>query len=253
MIVPSFTFVSTASAFALRGARIVFADIRPDTLNLDETKLEPLISPRTRAIVPVHYAGVGCEMEALNEIAARHGVPVVEENAHGLFRQVSRKESRHVSAAWRPKAFTQTKNFSCGEGGAPVRSTIRSTSSGLRSCAKKARTAAAFIGGRSTSTPGSTSARVFCSSDLLAAVLFGQLEARDRIQSRRRCIWERYFTDLHHWAVQQDARLPVVPAHAEQSHHMFYLLMRSHDERQALIEHLKQQGILSVFHLCSAA
>jgi dTDP-4-amino-4,6-dideoxygalactose transaminase len=117
VIVPSFTFVSTANAFALRGARIVFADIRPDTLNLDESKLEPLISPRTRAIVPVHYAGVGCEMDAILDIARRHGLQVVEDNAHGLF---GKYKGRFLGTfgCLATQSFHETKNITCGEGGA---------------------------------------------------------------------------------------------------------------------------------------
>src|SRR6266571_1133646 len=117
VIVPSFTFVSTANAFALRGARLVFADIRPDTLNLDETRLEPLISARTRAIVPVHYAGVGCEMDTILTIAARHGVPVVEDNAHGLFGKY-RGRWLGTFGCLATQSFHETKNITCGEGGA---------------------------------------------------------------------------------------------------------------------------------------
>jgi dTDP-4-amino-4,6-dideoxygalactose transaminase len=155
VIVPSFTFVSTVNAFILRGARPVFIDIRPDTLNMDERQLEGLISERTRAIVPVHYAGVACAMDTIMEVADRHGVPVVEDNAHALFGTF---KGRYLGTfgALATQSFHETKNFTCGEGGALL------ISSAPRSSAKRAPTAPASSAGRSISTPGSMSAPATC-------------------------------------------------------------------------------------------
>lgn len=246
VIVPSFTFVSTANAFALRGARPVFIDVRPDTLNLDETRLEALITPRTRAIVPVHYAGVGCEMEAINAIAARHGVPVVEDNAHGLF---GRYQGRWLGTfgALATQSFHETKNISCGEGGALLVNEPRFAGRAEIMREKGTNRARLFRGEVDKYTwvdLGSS----FVMSDLLAAYLQAQLEARQEIQARRREIWRHYHEALAPWARTHGVRQPVVPAHCEPAWHMYHLLLPSPAARTALIAHLKARGVLAVFH-----
>lgn len=246
VIVPSFAFVSTVNAYVLRGARPVFADIRPDTLNLDETQLEARLSARTRAVVALHYAGVGCEMQAILSIAARLGVAVVEDNAHGLF---ARYRGRWLGTfgCLATQSFHETKNFHCGEGGALVINDPQYIDRAeiLR---EKGTNRSRFFRGQVDKYTWVDLGSSYLPSDLLAAFLFAQLEARERIQARRRGIWERYREGLADWAGRNGVRLPAVPDHCEQSYHMFYLLLPSLERRQALIGHLKSHGILAVFH-----
>jgi dTDP-4-amino-4,6-dideoxygalactose transaminase len=246
VIVPSFTFVSTVNAFVLRGARPRFVDVRPDTLNLDETRLERLVTPRTRAIVPVHYAGVGCEMDAILEVAERHGLAVVEDNAHGLF---GRYRGRWLGTFGRlaTLSFHETKNFSCGEGGALL---INDPALVERAeiIREKGTDRSKFFRGQVDKYSWVDVGSSYLPSDLLAAFLLGQLEARERIQSCRERIWSYYDRHLAAWAQEHGVRRPVVPADREQPFHMYYLLMPSLATRQALIAHLKRRRILSVFH-----
>jgi dTDP-4-amino-4,6-dideoxygalactose transaminase len=246
VIVPSFTFVSTANAFALRGARIVFADIRPDTLNLDEQALESLITPRTKAIVVVHYAGVGCEMDTILAIAARYGIPVVEDNAHGLFGKY-KGQYLGTFGCVATQSFHETKNISCGEGGALLinDSQYVARAEVLR---EKGTNRSRFFRGQVDKYTWTDLGSSYLPSDILAAYLLAQLEARDTIQARRKRIWEFYAAHLAAWAENCNVRLPVIPSYCEQPYHMFYVLMPTFEERQALIEHLKARGILSVFH-----
>lgn len=246
VIVPSFTFVSTANAFALRGARIVFADIRPDTLNLDESRLEQLITPRTKAIVPVHYAGVGCEMDTILEIAARHHVPVVEDNAHGLFGKY-RGRWLGTFGCLATQSFHETKNITCGEGGALLinDSKLVERAEIIR---EKGTDRSRYFRGQVDKYSWVDIGSSYVMSDVLAAFLYAQLEVWPKIQSQRRRIWERYDSHLRDWAAARGVGCPYVPPHCEQAYHMYYLLMPSLDERQALISFLKSRGILSVFH-----
>ncbi|MGA9797442.1 MAG: dTDP-4-amino-4,6-dideoxygalactose transaminase [Terriglobales bacterium] len=246
VILPSFTFVSTANAFALRGARIVFADIRPDTLNLDETRLEHLITSRTKAIVPVHYAGVACEMDAISALARRHGVRIVEDNAHGLF---ARYKGRYTGTfgCLGTQSFHETKNVTCGEGGALVVNDPELVERAMI-LREKGTNRNQFLRGQVDKYTWVDLGSSYLPSDLLAAFLYAQLEARIQIQAKRKRVWEFYREHLADWAQETGARLPVVPAECEQPYHMFYLLLSSLEERQALIAHLKSQGILSVFH-----
>jgi dTDP-4-amino-4,6-dideoxygalactose transaminase len=246
VIVPSFTFVSTANAFALRGARIVFADVRPDTLNLDETRLERLITNRTKAIVPVHYAGVACEMDTISAMARRHGVRIVEDNAHGLF---ARYKGRYTGTfgCLGTQSFHETKNVTCGEGGALVVNDPQLLERALI-IREKGTNRNQFLLGQVDKYTWVDLGSSYLPSDLLAAFLYAQLEARTQIQAKRRRVWEFYRDHLKSWAGETGVRLPMVPAECEQSYHMFYLILNSLQERQALISHLKSQGILSVFH-----
>jgi dTDP-4-amino-4,6-dideoxygalactose transaminase len=246
VIVPSFTFVSTANAFVLRGAKPVFIDIRPDTLNLDESRLEELITPRTKAIVPVHYAGVGCEMDVILQVARRHGVAVVEDNAHGLF---ARYKGRYLGTfgAIATQSFHETKNVICGEGGAIVLNDpgMVERAEILR---EKGTNRSKFYRGQVDKYTWVDIGSSYLMSDILAAFLLAQLEKYPQIAATRRRIWEYYYRELSAWAAAQDVQLPCVPPHCEQSYHMFYLVMPSLPARQVLIEHLRSQGILSVFH-----
>ncbi len=246
VIVPSFTFVSSINAYVLRGARPVFADIRPDTLNLDETRLEALITPRTRAIVVVHYAGVGCAMDAIMTIANRHGIPVIEDNAHGLF---GKYKDRYLGTfgALATQSFHETKNFTCGEGGALLINDPRYIER-AEIIREKGTNRSRFFRGQVDKYTWVDIGSSYLPSDLLAAFLLAQLEQRQAIQARRRQIWECYDECLEGWCQGQGIRRPIIPADCEQAYHMYYLLLPSLDARQRLIDHLKAQGILSVFH-----
>ncbi len=246
VIVPSFTFVTTANAFVLHGAKPVFVDIRPDTLNLDEAQLERLISPRTRAVVPVHYAGVGCEMDVIGDIAAHHGIAVIEDNAHGLFGSY-RGQYLGTFGALATQSFHETKNFICGEGGALLINEPKFIER-AEIIREKGTNRSRFFRGQVDKYTWVDIGSSFLPSDLLAAFLYAQLEARDEIQAKRRRIWEGYWAGLGRWAEMNGVRMPVVPAHCDQAYHMFYLLLPDLEERQALIEHLRARGILSVFH-----
>ena len=246
VIVPAFTFVSTINAFVLRGAHPVFVDIRPDTLNLDEAQLERLITQRTQAILPVHYAGVGCEMDAILEIAGRHGVAVVEDNAHGLF---GRYKGKYLGTFgyMATQSFHETKNFSCGEGGALLINEPRYIER-AEILHEKGTNRSRFFRGEVDKYTWVDIGSSYLPSDILAAFLYAQLEAREQVQAQRRRVWEHYSAHLQQWAEERGVRLPVVPTYCEQPYHLFYLLMPSLEHRQALIAHLKGQGILSVFH-----
>jgi len=246
IIIPSFTFVSTVNAFVLRGARPVFADIRPDTLNLDESRLEALITPRTKAIVVVHYAGVACEMDRILQIADRHGVAVIEDNAHGLF---GKYRGRKLGSLGRlaTLSFHETKNITCGEGGALL---INAPELVERAeiIREKGTNRAQFFRGQVDKYTWVDIGSSYLPSDLLAAYLLAQLEGAESIQKRREAIWQRYLRELGEWAEATGTRVPIVPEHCEQPFHMFYLLLPSIDERRRFIEHLRAAGILSVFH-----
>jgi len=246
VVIPSFTFVSTVNAFVLRGARPVFIDIRPDTLNLDETKLEGVITSRTRAIVVVHYAGVACEMDTIMRVAQRHGIPVVEDNAHGLF---AKYKGRYLGTfgCLATQSFHETKNFTCGEGGALL---INDPQYGERAeiIREKGTDRSRFFRGQVDKYTWMDVGSSYLPSDLLAAFLYAQLEARDRIQTRRRRIWEYYHEHLGEWAENFNVQLPVVPKHCEQSFHMYYLLLPTAELRNALLTYLNACDINSVFH-----
>jgi len=246
VIVPSFTFVSTINAFALRGAQPVFADIRPDTLNLDEAQLPHLVGPRTKAIVAVHYAGVGCDMDAILAAAAPRGIAVVEDNAHGLF---GKRGGRKLGSfgCLSTLSFHETKNVTCGEGGALVINDPRYVER-AEIVREKGTNRSQFFRGMVDKYTWVDVGSSYLPSDLLAAYLLAQLEARERIQAARRRIWERYDRELADWAAASGARLPVVPPGCEHPSHIFYLLLPSLAARQALIAHLASRGILAVFH-----
>jgi len=246
VIVPSFTFVSTINAFVLRGAKPVFVDIRPDTLNLDETALERVITPRTRAIVPVHYAGVGCEMETIMRIADDHGIPVVEDNAHGLF---GRYHERNLGTfgVMATQSFHETKNFTCGEGGALILND-ESLIERAEIIREKGTNRSRFFRGMIDKYTWVDTGSSYLPSDVLAAFLYAQFEQRNAIQAKRQSIWETYWQALQPWAEAHHVRLPVIPEGCQQTYHMFYLLLPSLETRTALIAHLKARGILAVFH-----
>jgi dTDP-4-amino-4,6-dideoxygalactose transaminase len=246
VLVPPFAFPSAANAFVLRGARPVFVDIRPDTLNIDERQIEQRITPRTKAIFLVHYAGVGCEMDTIMTIARRHAIAVVEDNAHGLY---GKYRGRYLGTfgQFATLSFHETKNFSCGEGGALL---INDAQFNQRAeiLREKGTDRSRFFRGEIDKYNWMDVGSSFLPSDLLAAFLRAQLEHRDQIQSMRRQIWETYAHELASWVQTNGVRLPIVRPECEQSYHMFYVIMPSLESRQALISHLANLGILAVFH-----
>lgn len=247
VIVPSFTFVSTVNAFVLRGARPIFVDIRPDTLNLDEAKLEGLITRRTKAILVVHYAGVGCEMDPIIEIARNYGdLHVIEDNAHGLFGKYKGK-FLGTFGTLATQSFHETKNLTCGEGGALLinRPEFIERAEILR---EKGTNRSRFFRGQVDKYTWVDLGSSYLPSDMLAAYLYAQFEACEEIQEKRRAIWQRYHQGLASWAERMEVRLPHIPSHCEHPYHMYYMLLPNLEIRQKLIQHLKGRGILAVFH-----
>jgi dTDP-4-amino-4,6-dideoxygalactose transaminase len=246
VIVPSFAFVTTANAFALRGAKPVFIDIRPDTLNMDEKQLRKRISGRTKAIVVLHYAGVGCEMDEIINISRDAGIPVVEDNALGL---LGTYKGRFLGTfgCLATQSFHETKNFVCGEGGALLINE-RALIERAEILREKGTNRARFFRGHVDKYTWVDLGSSYLPSEILAAFLYAQLQERERIQARRCRIWTRYLEGLQSWASRRGVLLPYVPEHCSQPYHMFYLVLPSLDVRQALIAHLKQRQILAVFH-----
>jgi dTDP-4-amino-4,6-dideoxygalactose transaminase len=246
VIIPDFTFVSTVNAFVLRGARPVFLDIRPDTLNLDESRLETAITSRTRAIVPVHYAGVGCEMDAIMDIAKRHQLAVIEDNAHGLFGKYKGK-FLGTFGSMASQSFHETKNFTSGEGGALLINdpALLERAEIIR---EKGTNRSRFFRGQVDKYTWVDIGSSYLPSDILAAFLFAQFEQRQKIQLHRRQVWEMYDVGLKDWAKSHDVQLPYIPDHCQQSYHMFYLLLPTLALRQKLIAYLRERGVYSVFH-----
>ncbi|MEO5823571.1 MAG: dTDP-4-amino-4,6-dideoxygalactose transaminase [Vicinamibacteraceae bacterium] len=246
VIVPSFTFVSTANAFALRGARIVFADIRTDTLNLDERQLDALAGPRTKAIVAVHYAGVACEMDAIVDFASARGISVIEDNAHGLS---GRYRDRPLGTIGRAAtlSFHETKNVTCGEGGALL---LNDTSWIARAeiLREKGTNRSQFLRETVSRYQWMELGSSYVPSDLLSAVLLAQLERIEWVQDCRRRLWTTYRERLSEWAGRYDVALPVVPETCTSAHHLFHLVMPDDTSRDGLLAHLRLRGILAVFH-----
>ena len=246
VILPSFTFVSTANAFILRGAKPVFVDIRKDTLNMDEGELEGLVNERTKAIIVVHYGGVGCEMEDICGIAEKYEIPVLEDNAHGFFGKY-REEYLGSFGSLSALSFHETKNFSCGEGGALIINDEKLIER-AEVIREKGTNRARFFRGEIDKYTWRDIGSSYLPSDILAAFLLGQLEKRDFIQNKRKQIWNFYKDNLSEWALDNKVNLPFVPLDCEQSYHLFYILLPSTGIRTKLISHLKSKSILSVFH-----
>lgn len=246
VIVPSFTFVSTASAFALRGATPVFADIRPDTLNMSERHVASLITEKTKAIVPVHYGGIPCEMDELVQLSKDAGVHLVEDNAHGLFARY-RGKSLGTFGALATQSFHATKNFSCGEGGA----LLINEPAWIRRAEiirEKGTNRLAFMNGWVSEYTWLDHGSSYCLSDILAGLLLPQLCTHQQVTERRRQIWTRYLKALQPWADQFGVKLPYAPSYVEQAYHLFYMVLPSTQDRQELQNHLKALGTAAPFH-----
>ncbi len=246
VIVPSYGFVTTTLAFFMHGAKPVFADIRPDTLNIDETKLAPLINDRTRAIVLIHYAGVGCEMDTIMEIAERHNLVIIEDNAHGLYGKYKGKYLGTFGAL-ATQSFHETKNITCGEGGALL---INEPSYIERAeiIREKGTNRSRFFRGEVDKYTWIDKGSSYVMSDILAAFLYAQITQKDEIQSKRKMIWEHYDQYLKNWATKNDVHLPTIAEYCESAYHAFYLLMPSLNARTHFINYLKENGINAVFH-----
>jgi len=246
VILPSYTFVSTANAVVLRGATPVFVDIRPETLNIDERLIEAAVTPRTRAIFPIHYAGVACEMDEIMAIAQRHDLLVVEDAAQGVFAKYKGQwlgTIGHLGCY----SFHETKNFSCGEGGALVINNpkLEKRAEILR---EKGTNRSEFLRGQVDKYTWVDVGSSYVPSDMLAAFLLGQLENMEKITGRRGEIYDRYAGMLAPLVEKGLIRTPRLPQHCTTNYHMFYLLAADLDERTALIAHLRRVGILAVFH-----
>lgn len=246
VIVPSFTFVSTINAFVLRGAKPIFIDIRPDTLNMDEKLLGKLITKKTRAILPVHYGGISCEMDSILKIAADFNVPVVEDNAHGLF---GLYKGRYLGTlgALATQSFHETKNYSCGEGGALL---INEPKYAERAeiIREKGTNRNRFFRGMVDKYTWVDLGSSYLPSDILAALLYAQIEQHEQIQAKRKAIWNLYLSRLTEWANENGIGLPNVPDDCTPAYHLFYLLMPSLEARTKFIAILKAQQITTVFH-----
>lgn len=246
VIIPSFTFVSTVNAFVLRGGVPVFADIRPDTLNLDESQLENLVTDKTKVIVPVHYAGVGCEMNSIMKIANKYKIIVVEDNAHGLFGKYKDKYLG-TFGDFSTNSFHETKNFTSGEGGALI---VNEMSYIKRSeiIREKGTNRTSFFRGDIDKYSWVDIGSSYLPSDILAGFLYAQFEKRKEIQLKRKKIWEYYYENLFSWAADNDVIMPHVPDYCKQTYHMFYILFPSLGVRTEFIETMKNKGISCVFH-----
>jgi len=246
VILPSFTFVSTANAFYIRGAKLIFVDIRPDTLNIDEKEIEQAITESTKVIVPVHYAGIGCAMATIMKIGRQHELYVVEDAAQGVG---AKYDGRHLGTIGDIGAFSfhETKNFICGEGGAIV---INHEAFIERAeiIWEKGTNRNKFFRGEVDKYTWVDIGSSYLPSDLLAAFLYAQLENMDKIEKRRREIFEHYYQALHPLAVDGMLRLPAIPTECESNNHMFYILLKDEETRNALMGYLKSKGILAIFH-----
>lgn len=246
VIMPSYTFCSTADAFVLKGAVPVFVDIRPDTMNLDETLLEDAITDKTRAIAAVHYAGVSCEMDTILEIAGRHHLTVVEDAAQGV---MSSYKGRALGTLgdFGCYSFHETKNYSMGEGGALL---IRDPEkiSEAEILREKGTNRSQFFRGQIDKYTWVDYGSSFLPSELNAAYLMAQLDHADEINNARLARWEQYYRLLSPLATEGRIELPVIPKDCVHNAHMFYIKTGDLEERQALIQALREQGILAVFH-----
>ncbi len=246
VILPAYTFVSTASAFVREGATPVFAEIRPDTMNIDETKIEELITPRTKAIVPVHYAGVACEMDEITAIAQRHGLLVVEDAAQGVHAYYKDRALGSIGDLG-TYSFHETKNYICGEGGAlclPSRRFLERA----EIIRDKGTNRKRFFRGEVDKYTWVEIGSSYVISEMCCAFLYGQLELLEQIAARRRAIYERYSALLESFEQREWLRLPRIPSHCTSNYHMFYILVEDRDTRDALLDHLRGCGIRAVFH-----
>ncbi|MBE6040897.1 MAG: dTDP-4-amino-4,6-dideoxygalactose transaminase [Clostridiales bacterium] len=246
VILPSFTFVSTANSFVMRGATLVFVDIRPDTQNIDEKLIEDAITDKTKVIVPVHYAGVGCEMDTIMDIANRHGLMVVEDAAQGV---MSTYKGRALGSIgdFGCYSFHETKNYSMGEGGALL---VRDQGAVEKAevIREKGTDRSRFLRGQVDKYTWVDMGSSYLQSDINAAYLWAQLEMADAINADRRASWDLYYKLLTPLAETGRIELPVIPEECEHNAHMFYIKTKDISDRDSLIAYLKENGVSAVFH-----
>ena len=246
VIMPAYTFVSTADAFVLRGATPVFVDIRPDTMNMDEKLIEAAVTERTKAIVPVHYAGVACEMDTIMDIAARHRLVVIEDAAQGIMSSYKGRALGTIGD-FGCFSFHETKNYSMGEGGALLIRDEKNVEE-AEIIREKGTNRSKFYRGQIDKYTWVNFGSSYLPSDMNAAYLYAQLEIADRINDARLALWNRYYERLAALADAGNLELPVVPRGCVHNAHMFYVKAKDLEERTAFIDYLKENGILSVFH-----
>ena len=246
VIMPSYTFVSTADAFVLRGATVVFVDIRPDTMNIDETKIEAAITDKTKAIVPVHYAGVACEMDTIMDIAKKHNLIVIEDAAQGVMSSYKGKALGTIGD-YGCFSFHETKNYSMGEGGALLIQDPEKIEE-AEIIREKGTNRSKFFRGQIDKYTWVNYGSSYLPSDMNAAYLYAQLEMADEINDARLHVWNRYYEGLKELADAGKIELPVIPEGCVHNAHMFYIKAKDLEERTSLISFLKENGILSVFH-----
>lgn len=246
VIMPAYTFVSTADAFVLRGAKVIFVDIRPDTMNIDENLIEEAVTDKTRAVVPVHYAGVGCEMNTIMDIAKRHGLVVIEDAAQGVMSTYKGKALGAI-ADYGCYSFHETKNYSMGEGGAIVIKD-RDKVEPAEIIREKGTNRSKFFRGQIDKYTWVEAGSSYLPSELNAAYLWAQLEEADEIYNNRMKIWNTYWDGLLELAGAGRIELPYIPGECRHNAHMFYIKAKDLEERSALIAFLKAAGIHSAFH-----
>lgn len=246
IIMPSYTFVSTANAFVLRGAKIIFVDIRPDTMNIDENLIEEAITKRTKVIVPVHYAGVSCEMNTIMDIAKKYRLLVIEDAAQGV---MARYKGRSLGSMGDLGcySFHETKNYSMGEGGALLISGEKNIEQ-AEIIWEKGTDRSRFLRGQVDKYTWVSKGSSFLPSDMNAAYLFAQLEEAEKINNNRLESWNLYYEALRPLYDKGYLELPVIPVECEHNAHMFYIKVKNLDERNYLIDHLKRNGIIGAFH-----
>jgi dTDP-4-amino-4,6-dideoxygalactose transaminase len=246
VIMPSYTFVSTANAFVLRGGVPVFVDIRPDTLNIDETLIEAAITPRTKAIVPVHYAGVACEMDAIMGIAKRHDLLVIEDAAQAV---MSTYKDEHLGTIGHLGAYSfhETKNIISGEGGALLVNDARFAER-AEIIREKGTNRSQFFRGQIDKYTWVDIGSSYLPGEVIAAFLWAQMEEALTITEKRMDLWHRYHAALAPLENTGKLRRPIIPDGCRHNAHMYYILLESMDKRAAIISHLKEQGVLAVFH-----
>lgn len=246
VIMPAYTFVSTADAFVLRGATPVFVDIRPDTMNIDEKKIERAITEKTKAIVPVHYAGVACEMDTIMDIATRHNLIVIEDAAQGIMSTYKGKALGTIGN-FGALSFHETKNYSMGEGGALLIRDEKDVED-AEIIREKGTNRSKFFRGQIDKYTWVNLGSSYLPSDMNAAYLYSQLEIADEINNQRLDNWNRYYKNLEELKDAGKIELPVIPEGCVHNAHMFYIKAADIEERSALIAFLKERGIMSVFH-----
>lgn len=246
VIMPAYTFVSTADAFVLRGARAVFVDIRPDTMNIDEKLIEAAITERTKAIVPVHYAGVSCEMDTIMSIARKHNLYVVEDAAQGIMSTYKDKMLGTIGD-YGCYSFHETKNYSMGEGGALLIQDEKNIEL-AEIIREKGTNRSKFFRGQIDKYTWVEAGSSYLPSDMNAAYLWAQLEVAEEINKNRLASWNRYYAELSELKEDEFIELPIIPDECEHNAHMFYIKTKDLDERTRFISFLKEHGIMTVFH-----